>query len=89
MQYSSLFRIVGAFVGILSALIGSPWIVATIMIALAVRFRAWEILVLGVVMDFVWLPADLSLWHFPFFTIGALILLWGLESFRNEILIYS
>ncbi|RJR13659.1 hypothetical protein C4585_01630 [Candidatus Parcubacteria bacterium] len=89
MQYSSILRILGAVVGLVGVFIGSPWIVAIIMILLAVRFRAWEILVVGVMMDFIWLPADLSVGHLPFFTIGALLLLWGLESFRKEILVYS
>lgn len=80
-------RILGTAIGILGIVFWSPWLVFAVMALLAIRFRAWEILVIGVAMDFVWLPSGFHLMPLPLFTLGALLLLWGLESFRNEILV--
>jgi hypothetical protein len=55
------------------------------MAILAVRFRAWEVLAVGALVDLLWLPAGLT--PLPLFTLAALILVWGLEPLRNEFLL--
>ena len=79
-------RVVLGAVGFLGALFASPFLPLIAMILLTLRFRAWEVLLLGLVMDFLWLPG-LFLYPVPLFTVGALILLWGLEPLRNELFI--
>ena len=74
------------FIGIFGTVLASPWVVLSAMALLALRFRAWEVLVIGVAMDFLWLPSDSLIFPLPLFTLGALILVWGLEPLRNEIL---
>ena len=56
------------------------------MVLLAVRYRAPEVLALGLIMDLLWLP-DTVLSTAPLFTLGALLLVWGLEPLRNEFLL--
>lgn len=78
-------RCVLAGIGFCSVVVGYPWLAGIVMLLLALRYRAWEILGIGVAMDLLWLPSGIS--ALPLFTIGAIVLLWGLESFRNEILV--
>jgi hypothetical protein len=53
---------------------------------LAFRFRAWEVMVLGMFIDFLWLPGGTFIAPLPLFTIAGLILVWGLEPLRSEFL---
>jgi hypothetical protein len=80
------FRIAIAFIGYIGA-IWLPWYVPAICIfLLALRFRAWEAIVLGVFMDLLWLPPD-SIFHgIPLFTIGAIVVVWAFEPLRSEFL---
>jgi len=80
-------RIVLAAFAFLATVLGLPWAVLISMVLLALRFRAWEVLIIGVVMDFLWLPSESLIWPLPLFTIGALLLVWGLEPLRNEMLV--
>lgn len=72
--------------GYLSALVGVPWLTALCIIALALRYRAWEAILLGIFMDFLWLPMDVSLYTFPYFTLGALFIVWAFEPLRMQFL---
>ena len=73
------------------ALIGgiffSPWIPGVCIVLLAIRFRAWEALFIGLLMDLIWLPAGSPAAHLPLFTIGSLVLVWILEPVRSEFLL--
>ncbi|MEK9154399.1 MAG: hypothetical protein AAB798_02925 [Patescibacteria group bacterium] len=62
-----------------------PWIAFIIMSVSAFRYTAWEVLLIGLYADFVWLPAvPIS---FPLFTIASMIMVWGFEPLRREFLI--
>jgi len=52
---------------------------------LSLRFRAWEALLIAALLDVTWLPSD-SFFHIPFFTLIALLIVWGLEPLRLQIL---
>lgn len=79
------FRILIALIGFFGA-IWLPWYVPAICIfLLALRFRAWEAIALGVFMDLLWLPPG-SLFGLPIFTIGAIVVVWVLEPLRSELL---
>ena len=79
-------RIALALIGFLGAL-WFPWYVPAICIfLLALRFRAWEAIALGVFMDLLWFSPD-SLFHgLPVFTIGAIVVVWAFEPLRSEFL---
>jgi len=81
-----IFRIVVAVIGFAGAL-WAPWFVPAICIfLLALRFRAWEAIALGVFMDLLWLSPE-SLFHgLPLFTIGSILVVWAFEPLRSEFL---
>ena len=83
---SSSIRVTVFALGILGALFASPWFPLLCMGVLALRFRPWEVLIIGVLVDFLWLPG-LFFFPVPLFTIAALALAWGLEPLRNELLV--
>ena len=85
--FVSYIRIALVLVGIWGAVLAPPWVTLFVMVLLALRFRSWEVLVLGMWMDFLWLPSESFIYPLPLFTLGAIILVWGLEPLRNEILV--
>lgn len=70
----------------LSAVFALPWITFLALVLLALRFRAWEVPVIGLAMDFLWLPGSFML-PLPLFTLAALVIVWGLEPLRSELLV--
>jgi hypothetical protein len=79
-------RIAIAAVGFLSAVLGVPWLTALCILALALRYRSWEAVLLGLCVDFMWLPLGLSAFTFPYFTLGAVIFVWAFEPLRMQFL---
>lgn len=86
MEIIKLLRIALGIGGIFAALFAPPWVPLLIIGALAFRFPAWEALVLGFLMDALWMPAGFFA-SVPYFTIAAFILVWGLEPLRRELLL--
>ena len=76
-------RITIAVIGFLAAVLLNPWVSVIAIIALAFLWRAWEAMLLGLVIDMLWAP----LGHVPLFTIGAIIIVWILEPIRKEFLV--
>ena len=70
------------FAGLLGGMLVSPWIPAVAILLLSLPWRAYEALLLGVVIDFLWMAPG----HIPYFTIGAIFIVWVLEPLRNELL---
>lgn len=70
----------------LSALAAPPWVPFVLAVILALRFPAWEVIFLGLFMDLAWLPQHVSADGFPLATALALLLVWGLEPVRRELL---
>lgn len=79
-------RIAIGIAGYLSMFFGVPWITALCILLLAIRYRAWEALLLGFFMDLLWLPADIGLYTFPYFTLISLFLVWAFEPLRLQFL---
>lgn len=79
-------RISIALIGFVSAIAGMPWLTALCILALSVRYRAWEVVLLGLFMDFMWLPTDVSLYSFPYFTLGSIVIAWLFEPLRIQFL---
>jgi hypothetical protein len=80
------YRLIFFVGGVFSAIFFSPWITAICIVALAVRYRAVEAIVLGSILDFMWLPHDTLLYSFPLCTLIAAFIVWGFEPLRLEFL---
>jgi len=73
------------FLGVIAVVFTPPWVPLIVMVAAALRYAAWEVLLIGLFADLVWLPAlPVSL---PLFTIASLVLVWGFEPLRREFLL--
>lgn len=68
-----------------SVLFFPPWVSLILAVLMCVRYRAWEVIVLGVFVDMATLP-EVSWSLVPWATLVALILVWGLEPLRRELL---
>ena len=82
-------RIALGVAGIAGALIVAPWVTLLVMIILALRYRAWEVLILGLLVDLLWFtPGSVEGFTLlPLFTFAGLALVWGFEPLRREFLI--
>lgn len=70
-----------------SALFAPPWMPMICAGALALRWRAWEVLPLGMLIDMLYLPAGQFFLGIPFpATLAALVLLWGFEPLRRQLM---
>lgn len=78
-------RIAIACAGFFSALFLSPWIPVLAIVLLALRFRAWEGILLGLFLDLLWLPLGGPFVSVPFYTIASVLIVWGLEPLRLEL----
>jgi hypothetical protein len=79
-------RIAIALFGFIAAFTLPPWVPIACIILLALRYRAWEAILIGALIDLVWLPAGTA--HaLPLFTILALIIVWGFEPLRAQFLL--
>jgi len=83
MSVENSFRVFLIAVGICAALYGPPWLPFVPMILLAMRFRAWEVMLLGLLTDFLWAPSL----HVPLYLISAIAIVWAFEPLRRELLL--
>ena len=88
MSYLSRIRIRWflSALGFSGAVLAPAWVPLVAMVLLALRYSAWEILGIGLLVDLLWRAAGVSFAHLPLFTLIALILVWGLEPLRSEFL---
>lgn len=71
-----------------ASIIFAPWWVPFLCaLALCLRFRAWEVILAGMFMDLYWMPNYIGLDSLPLATIVSLVLLFGLEPLRRQLLI--
>lgn len=81
-------RIALVLAAILSAFFGPPALTLLCMVILAVRYAAWETLLIGFLVDCLWFPQSAGLFGFiPLFTLAGILLTWGLEPLRREFLV--
>lgn len=66
------------------ALFGPWWLPLLCMILLSLRFPAWEVPVLGLFMDFLWMP---STTFFPYYTLAGIALLILSAPIRRQLLL--
>lgn len=74
-------------IGIVTVFTGPSWFPIVAMGVLTLRWAAWEILIIGALVDLVWLPYGSFIHTPPLFSLAALVLLWGLGPLRRELLI--
>jgi hypothetical protein len=74
-----------------SVVFGSPYFAAALAVALSLRFRAWEVVAAGLLMDLLWMPsvAFTTEGAIPYATAIALLLVIGLEPLRRQLLVDS
>ena len=77
------YRFAIGIMGFISTLLLNPWVPAIAILALAFLWRAWEAILLGLFIDLLWLPPG----HLPYFTIGAIVVVWIMEPIRREFLV--
>lgn len=73
-----------ALLGLLGALFAPWWVPLICMVVLSVCYPAWEVLVIALVMDLVWLPG--TGFELPLFLIGGIALVWMCEPLRRQFL---
>lgn len=79
-------RVAIGVIGLFSAVFAPPWVALIAMTLLALRSPAWEVPMIGLAMDFLWLPGSF-IFPLPVFTLAALVIVWGLEPLRSELLV--
>ena len=75
-------RLTLAAAGAFGGIIVSPWAAALAIVLLALLWPSWEAIVLGLCMDLFWLPPG----HVPYFTLGAIAVVWLFQPIRKEFL---
>lgn len=80
-------RIILAFIGFIGVIFLPPWVPLVCIVLLALRFRAWEAILIGAFMDFAWLPSGTLIHSLPLFSIAALLIVWGFEPLRAQFLV--
>lgn len=60
------------------------WLTLVASIILSVRYRAWEVPVFGLLLDFAWYAPDLS-FHWPICTAISILIVWVFEPLRNRL----
>lgn len=73
-----------AIAGFISAFFMPWWVTVILMVGLSIRYRAWEILVMGFIMDALWTPAGLT--YLPLYTMVAIAIVWLFEPLRDQLL---
>jgi hypothetical protein len=80
-------RVVIALFGIISVFILPWWVGVACIVLLALRYQAWEAIVIGALIDLTWLPSNPTAHALPVFAILAIIIVWGFEPLRAQFLL--
>lgn len=80
-------RVAATFVGLAGILYGPAWLPLVVITLLSLRYRAWEALILGMCMDLMWMQSAALLPSMPLFTLVSLVIVWGLEPLRAELML--
>jgi hypothetical protein len=75
-----------ALVGFFGIMSLPSWVVLVCIVLLSIRYRAWEVILMGACMDLVWLPAGTLVHTPPLFTIASIVIVWGFEPLRAQFL---
>ena len=81
-----MLRVILSLFGFGSILFLSPIFVFAVVILLSIRYPAWEVIFMGLAMDFMWSPGGSLFLMIPFATLFAIFIVWALEPLRSELL---
>ena len=62
------------------------WVTLVLIVLTCFRFRAFEVMFFGLILDFLWTPVFLVLPTVPWFTLFSIAVVWILEPLRRELL---
>lgn len=86
-RFNSL-RVLLAMEGFAAVLFAPWWAVLGCVFLLCLRFQAWEVMLIGIFMDLYWSPMSLGVPEtIPLATIACIVLLFGLEPLRRQLLV--
>ena len=83
---ADIVRVALALLAVLSAIFLTWWLPPIFMTLLALRWRAWEVPLIGLFVDFLWLPQT-GLAHLPLMTLYGMLVVWLLEPLRERFLL--
>jgi len=72
--------------GLVSVFFAPLWVAALSALFLALRWRAWEVLILGALVDILWFP-DSFAFGIPLVTVASIALVWIFEPLRVQLLL--
>jgi hypothetical protein len=81
-----IIRIALALFGFGALFFLSPVYVFLVIIVLSLRYRAWEALFMGLLMDFMWSPGGSLFLAIPFATLLSIFIVWAFEPLRSDLL---
>ena len=82
-----IIRIALALCAFVSILFGPLWVSVLLGIILAARWEAWEVILLGLLIDFLYLPLG-AFWYMPIpVTLLAMVFVWVMVPVRKRIFI--
>ncbi len=84
-SFAASLRVLLGGIGFWGALFAPPWVPVLCIVLLSLRTSAPEAIILGFMMDMLWLPT-VGFSSLPLFTIASIIIVWGLEPLRHEFL---
>jgi hypothetical protein len=73
-------------IGVASVFFAPLWGVALVALLLSLRWRAWEVLFLGVLVDILWFPSGFA-FGIPLATVLSVVLVWLFEPLRAQLLL--
>ncbi|MBI5457158.1 hypothetical protein HY971_00310 [Candidatus Kaiserbacteria bacterium] len=77
-------RVILALIGFLGIFFAPWWVPLICIIALSLRYPAWEVPIIGLLMDLLWLPGEG--FQIPLFLIGSIALVWVCAPLRSQFL---
>jgi hypothetical protein len=81
---ASSIRTLLALCGGASVFFAPWWVPLVCMVLLALRYPAWEVPLIGLLVDLLWLPGGGV--AVPFFTIAGIVMVWILAPLRDQFL---
>ena len=79
-------RITLTLVGIAAIFFGPAWVGMLCMVLLSIRWSAWEVILMGALIDILWQPSTYA--HgIPVATLLSIALVWVLLPLRAQLLI--
>ncbi len=79
-------RIALAAIGFIGALVAPPWLPLACIVLLAIRYRAWEVIFIGLLLDLAWQPMGMPLSTLPVYTFLSIAIVWLFEPLRVQFL---